>query len=176
MLVVTTWLFARCRGRDMAGKPEGDEHSEAPESPRGRTDASGLWVTEDVREADPGGRTHPIYKKLASLSSEVNSMSRGQLKQRLRDLDLEPRLVHQQHNPLLHDSQSLYAFTGGQTQSSANASQPTFEDRPSCKSLTLRGSCRTQCRPTPMVSSTSWCWTSRPLVNLSTLRTMFMRS
>jgi 3'-5' exoribonuclease 1 len=75
----------------MAGKPEGDEHSEAPESPRGRTDASGLWVTEDVREADPGGRTHPIYKKLASLSSEVNSMSRGQLKQRLRDLDLEPR-------------------------------------------------------------------------------------
>ena len=108
VLVVTAWLFARCRGRGMAGKPEGDEHSEAPEPPRGRTDARGLWVTEDVREADPGGRTHPIYKKLASLSSEVNSMSRGQLKQRLRDLGLEPRLVHQ----LLPDSQPLLHLQG----------------------------------------------------------------
>ena len=93
--VVTAWLWARRGGhRGMAGKPEEDEQSDPP-PPRGRTDASGLWVLteEEEREEVPGRgrRTHPLYKKLASLSSDVSCMSRGQLKQRLKDLGLEPR-------------------------------------------------------------------------------------
>ena len=90
--VVIAWLWARCGNGGMAGKPEKDEQSEPLELPRGRTNDSGLWVAEDKREEPAiSGRTHPLYKKLASLSSEVSSMSRGQLKQRLRELSLEPR-------------------------------------------------------------------------------------
>ena len=70
----------------MASNTEGEESL-----PLGRTRAGGLWVAESG-ELQEERRTHPLYKKLSSLSREVNSLSRGQLKQRLRGLKLEYRL------------------------------------------------------------------------------------
>ena len=81
----------------MAGKPEEvDEQCRSLETPSagGRVRAGGLWVAEDNAEPQKKHRTHPLYKKLSSLNAEVNGMSRGQLKQRLRDFNLEPRLVY----------------------------------------------------------------------------------
>ena len=91
VLVVCAWFLARC----MAGKAEEEEESGPHELPRGRRDASGLWVVEGggAGEQERPERTHPLYKKLAGLSTEVGAMSRGQLKQRLRELNMEPRLV-----------------------------------------------------------------------------------
>lgn len=77
-----------------------EEEEEPVEPPRGRTNASGLWVAEAApgeTTEEQGGRFHPLYKKLASLSGEVNSMSRGELKQRLRELNLDPQLVYLMH-------------------------------------------------------------------------------
>ena len=71
----------------MAAKPEED----GAEGEGSGTDASGLWVAQGCATEQRGPRSHPLFKKLASLSGEVNSMSRGQLKQRLRELGMEPR-------------------------------------------------------------------------------------
>lgn len=54
--------------------------------PDGRT-GGGLWVAEGQAER----RTHPLYGKLSGMNGTVNGMSRGQLKRRLRELNLEPR-------------------------------------------------------------------------------------
>ena len=88
------WLWIRCYGRrGMASKPVGDEEGEPQEPlPSGRTSAGGLWVA-DGGPAHEERRTHPLYKKLSSLSKDVSALSRGQLKQRLRELNMEPRFV-----------------------------------------------------------------------------------
>lgn len=53
----------------------------------------GLWVAESAGALQGERRTHPLYRKLSSMSGEVNAMSRGQLKQRLRELNMEPKYV-----------------------------------------------------------------------------------
>lgn len=63
-----------------------------PETHAGRA-GGGLWVAEGVAGLREEGRTHPLYKKLSGINIEVNAMSRGQLKQRLRELNMEPRSV-----------------------------------------------------------------------------------
>lgn len=81
----------------MAGLPEEvDEECGSEESTAnagGRVRAGGLWVADDAG-TQIAPRTHPLYKKLSRLNAVVNDMSRGQLKQRLRDLDMEPRLAY----------------------------------------------------------------------------------
>lgn len=77
----------------MASKFEGDgERGPRETLPTGRTRAGGLWVADGGELQEEERRTHPLYKKLSSLNREVNALSRGQLKQRLRDLNLEQRL------------------------------------------------------------------------------------
>ena len=52
----------------------------------------GLGVAEGVARLPEERRTHPLYKKLSGINGEVNALSRGQLKQRLRELNMESRL------------------------------------------------------------------------------------
>ena len=76
----------------LADQPVNDGQSGPPRGmPAGSAKAGGLWVAEDVAEMQEERRTHPLYRKLSSMNGEVNAMSRGQLKQRLRELGLEPR-------------------------------------------------------------------------------------
>lgn len=75
-----------CFGR-MAGLQEyGEQSTRVPDC---RT-KSGLWVAEGE---EPDRRTHPLYKKLSAMNGAVNGMSRGQLKRRLRELNMEPGYV-----------------------------------------------------------------------------------
>lgn len=72
-----------CFGR-MAGLQEyGEQTTRVPDRTR-----SGLWVVEGD---EPERRTHPLYRKLSEVNGAVNAMSRGQLKRRLGELNMELR-------------------------------------------------------------------------------------
>lgn len=79
-----------CLGR-MAGLYEYEEQTRTP---LGRhvpdsTTRGGLWVAEG--DAQTERRAHPLYRKLSGINEMVSGMSRGQLKRRLRELNLESR-------------------------------------------------------------------------------------
>lgn len=75
-----------CFGR-MAGLQECEYGEQTTRVPDSRT-RSGLWVAEGD---EPERRTHPLYGKLSEVNRSVNAMSRGQLKRRLGELNMEPR-------------------------------------------------------------------------------------
>ena len=160
-----------------------------PETHAGGT-GGGLWVAEGV----PGlqeGRTHPLYKKLSGINGEVNAMSRGQLKQRLRELRMEPRsVIIVSGKPVsasimssaivpktrLSDFYCSTVCAGEQTVSSASASRATCVEKLSCRSQTHRGISIAPSSSTHMAWIICWCWTLRRRASMSTHRISFTRS
>ena len=95
-IVLLVNLLVRYRRPAMASSQEREDQQPSRADggaggPAGRG-RGGLWVAGGGAVPHPE-RAHPLYKKLSGICGEVNGMTHGQMKQQLRELNMEQKLV-----------------------------------------------------------------------------------